>query len=81
MEFAAALGKSTDAGRRYLSHAVEGRYRLKLLLGPAGGGQLPAWQLAFIADRTLCSHPRRRRSSTPTSRTWRTRSAPRSWTG
>ena len=35
MEFAAALGKSTDAGRRYLSHAVEGRYRL-----PSAG---PGW--------------------------------------
>ena len=28
IEFAAALGRSTESGRRYLSHAVEGFYRL-----------------------------------------------------
>ena len=28
MEFAAAMGRSTESGRRYLSHAVEGHYRL-----------------------------------------------------
>ena len=28
VEFAAALGRSTESGRRYLSHAVEGCYRL-----------------------------------------------------
>ena len=27
-EFAAAMGRSTDSGRRYLSQVVEGRYRL-----------------------------------------------------
>ena len=36
-EFAAALGRSTESGRRYLSHAVEGHYRLRGLLGPARG--------------------------------------------
>ena len=29
MEFAAAMGRSTESGRRYLSHAVEGHYRLR----------------------------------------------------
>ena len=29
MEFAAALGRSTESGRRYLSNAVEGFYRLQ----------------------------------------------------
>ena len=38
IEFAAALGRSTESGRRYLSQAVEGFYRLSRLLGPAGGG-------------------------------------------
>ena len=28
IEFAAAMGRSTESGRRYLSHAVEGHYRL-----------------------------------------------------
>ena len=57
MEFAAALGKSTEPGRRYLSHAVEGRYRL-LHAGPGWSRvQLPAHRLAFIADRTTCLSP------------------------
>ena len=38
MEFAAALGRSTESGRRYLSHAVEGYYRPDRLLGPNGRG-------------------------------------------
>src|SRR4051812_49990073 len=29
VEFAAALGRSTESGRRYLSQAVEGYYRLR----------------------------------------------------
>ena len=81
MEFAAALGKSTDAGRRYLSHAVEGRYRLTGCWARLVAGELPAWKLGFIAERPSVSHRRRRRSSTPTSRTWRTRSGRPSWAG
>ena len=38
VEFAAAMGRSTESGRRYLSHAVEGCYRLPRLLGPGRGG-------------------------------------------
>ena len=57
IEFAAAMGRSTESGRRYLSQAVEGCYRL-----PAAGpgwwpGELPAWKLAFIAERTHVSVP------------------------
>ena len=57
IEFAAALGKSTDAGRRYLSHAIEARYRLTCCWARLVAGELPAWKLAFIAERTLCLSP------------------------
>ena len=57
IEFAAALGRSTESGRRYLSHAVEGCYRLPRCWARLEAGQLPAWRLAFIADRTLCLSP------------------------
>ncbi len=53
-EFAAALGRSTESGRRYLSHAVEGHYRLRDCWARLEAGELPAWRLGFIADRTLC---------------------------
>jgi|tagenome__1003787_1003787.scaffolds.fasta_scaffold20987386_1 hypothetical protein len=56
-EFAAALGKSTEAGRRYLSHAVEGAYRLTRCWSRLDAGQLEAWKLGFIAERTLCLSP------------------------
>ena len=57
-----------SSGRRYLSHAVEGYYRLKDCWTRLESGQLPAYRLAFIADRTMCLSPERRGSSTPTSR-------------
>ena len=57
VELAAALGKSTEAGRRYLSHVVEGRYRLTRSWSRLEAGDLPAWKLAFIAERTLCLSP------------------------
>ena len=57
IEFAAALGRSTESGRRYLSHAVEGHYRLPGCWARLEAGELPAWRLAFIADRTLCLSP------------------------
>ena len=58
VEFAAALGRSTESGRRYLSHAVEGFYRLASCWTRMVDGQLPAYKLAFIAERTLCLSPR-----------------------
>ena len=57
IEFAAALGRSTESGRRYLSHAVEGHYRLPRCWARLEAGELPAWRLCFIADRTLCPVP------------------------
>ena len=57
VEFAAAMGRSTESGRRYLSHAVEGFYRLRRCWGRLEAGELPAWRLAFIAERTVCLSP------------------------
>ena len=57
VEFAAALGRSTESGRRYLSHAVEGHYRLRRCWARLEAGELPAWRLGFIADRTQCLSP------------------------
>ena len=57
VEFAAAMGRSTESGRRYLSHAVEGYYRLPRCWARLEAGELAAWRLAFIADRTICLSP------------------------
>ena len=57
VEFAAALGRSTESGRRYLSHAVEGHYRLRRCWARLEAGDLQAWRLGFIADRTQCLTP------------------------
>src|SRR5690242_8637717 len=57
VELAAALGKSTEAGRRFLSHVVEGRYRLTRSWTRLEAGDLPAWKLAFVAERTQCLSP------------------------
>jgi len=54
VEFAAAMGRSTESGRRYLSHAVEGCYRLPRCWARVESGELPAWRLGFIAERTIC---------------------------
>jgi hypothetical protein len=56
-EFAAALGRSTESGRRYLSHAVEGFYRLQDCWVRLEAGDLPAWRLEFIAERTTSLSP------------------------
>ena len=42
VEFAAAMGRSTESGRRYLSHAVEGYYRLTECWTRLVAGELPA---------------------------------------
>ena len=57
IEFAAALGRSTGSGRRYLSHAVEGCYRLTGCWARLQAGELPAWKLARIAEQTMCLSP------------------------
>ena len=51
-EYATALNKSTDAGRRSLSQAVEGCYRLTRCWARLVAGELQAWRLGVIADRT-----------------------------
>src|SRR4051794_14888455 len=56
-EFATALGKSTPAGRSYLAQAIEARYRLTGCWKRLEAGQLPAWKLGFIAERTLTLSP------------------------
>ena len=57
IEFAAALGRSTESGRRYLAHAVEGHYRLPRCWRRLDAGQLQAWRLCFIAERTIALSP------------------------
>jgi hypothetical protein len=56
-EFAAALGRSTEWGCRYLAHAVEGYYRLTRCWARLDAGELEAWRLGFIAERTMCLSP------------------------
>jgi Domain of unknown function (DUF222) len=51
-EFAAAVGMSTEAGKRYLGHALELRYRLPRLWGRVVAGDLPAWKARRVADVT-----------------------------
>jgi hypothetical protein len=57
VEFAAVMGRSTESGRRYLSHAVQGFYRLPRCWARLEAGELQAWRLSFIAERTLCLSP------------------------
>ncbi len=56
-EFAAALGRSTESGRRYLAQAVEAFYRLRRCWRRLEAGELQAWRLCFIAERTQCLSP------------------------
>src|SRR3954465_2561044 len=57
VEFAAALGKTTQAGRLYLSKAVEARYRLNRCWKRLEAGVLPAWKLGIIAEQTMTLPP------------------------
>jgi hypothetical protein len=52
-EFAAALGMSTDAGRRYLGDAVEVHHRLPRVQARLDAGDLPAWRARRIAQATI----------------------------
>ena len=52
-EFAAAIGLSTDAGKRYVGHALELRHRLPRVWKRVQAGELPAWRGRMIAERTL----------------------------
>lgn len=52
-EFAAAVGLSTEAGRRYVGEAIELRYRLPRLWARVTGGDLPAWKARLVARETV----------------------------
>ena len=52
-EFAAAVGLSTEAGKRYVGHALELRYRLPRLWTRVVSGDLPAWKARRVADLTI----------------------------
>ena len=52
-EFAAAVGLSTEAGKRYVGHAVELRYRLTKLWKRVVNGDLPAWKARRAAEQTI----------------------------
>ncbi len=54
VEFAAALGVSTQAGRGYLSDAVELRYRLPLLFARVKAGAVVVWRARRVAQATHC---------------------------
>ena len=80
MEYAAALGMSTDAGKAYLGRALELRYRLPRLWARVVAGELPVWRAGRIADHTIAFAARVPRMWTGTSPRSRTRAPGRSWT-
>ncbi len=53
IEFSAALGLSTDAGRTLIAHAVEVRYRLPKLWRAVTEGAVPVWRVRRVATATL----------------------------
>jgi hypothetical protein len=52
-EYAAALGLSTDAGKRYVGHALELQHRLPRVWRRVMEGSLRPWLARRIADKTL----------------------------
>ena len=52
-EFAAAIGVGTEAGKHYLGHAVELRYRLPRLWARVVAGDLAAWKARRVARETI----------------------------
>ena len=59
-EFAAAIGVSTDAGKRYVGHALELAHRLPRVWRRVVNGDLRPWLARRIADQTLLLSPRGR---------------------
>ncbi|MGZ5403704.1 MAG: HNH endonuclease signature motif containing protein, partial [Nocardioides sp.] len=51
-EFAAAVGLGTEAGKYYLGHALELRYRLPRLWARVVAGDLAAWKARQVARET-----------------------------
>ena len=81
-EFAAAIGLPTEAGKRYVGHALELRYRLPRLWKRVVAGDLAAWKARRIADQTTAPLAwRPPGTSTGTSPRSPTRSAPARSTG
>ena len=56
-EFAAAIGLSTDAGKRYVGQALELRHRLPRVWARVQAGDLRAWLARRIAEKTLLLSP------------------------
>lgn len=52
-EFAAAVGLGTEAGKYYLGHALELRYRLPRLWALVVAGDLAAWKARRVAEATV----------------------------
>ncbi len=52
-EFAAAVGIGTEAGKYYLGHALELRYRLPKLWARVVSGELAAWKARQVAHETI----------------------------
>ena len=54
MEYAAALGLSTDSGKAYVGKTLELRYRLPRLWEQVVTGRVPVWRAMRVAEHTLC---------------------------
>jgi hypothetical protein len=52
-EFSAALGMSTDSGKRLIGQAVEIAYRLPRHWARVQSGELPAWRARRLAEQTM----------------------------
>lgn len=52
-EFAAAVGMSTDAGRRVLGQGLELVHRLPRLWAQTRAGRVPAWRARRVAEQTM----------------------------
>ncbi len=52
-EFALAIGRSTDAGRRVIAESVELKYRLARTWARVQSGDLEAWRARRIAEATI----------------------------
>ena len=52
MEYAAALGMSTDSGKAYVGKTLELRYRLPRLWEQVVSGRLPVWRAMRVAEHT-----------------------------
>ena len=52
MEYAAALGMSTDSGKAYVGKTLELRYRLPRLWEQVISGRLPVWRAMRVAEQT-----------------------------